>query len=225
MSEEVDDERDGGGVPDVFAALLATPGVREVCELRGAAGSGVGFMAFHGGGLEAMTDVIAGEAAERAGASFYAVVQPNGLDWHIPSHLVTPTVSPALRSFVEHVDVAITVHGYGRQGMWTALLLGGRNRRLAEHLAGELRAGLPDYDIVTELEAIPSELRGLHADNPANLPRDRGVQIELPPRVRGRSPFWAEWTGPGHNPHTEALIAGLAAAAISWIPTPEPRRD
>ena len=43
-----------------FKALLDTTGVREVCELR----SRVGFMAYHGGNLEEMTDVIAHRAAE-----------------------------------------------------------------------------------------------------------------------------------------------------------------
>ena len=37
-------------------------------------------MAYHGGGLEAMTDVIAREAAERSGASYYGVVHPPGFD-------------------------------------------------------------------------------------------------------------------------------------------------
>lgn len=60
------------------------------------------------------------------------------------------------------------------------------------------------------------ELRGLHAANPVNLPRHGGVQIELPPRVRGTSPIWKDWTGPGLVPHTEALIDGLAAAARTW---------
>jgi len=35
--------------------LLAHPLVEEVCELRGT----FGFMAFHGGGLEEATDIIA----------------------------------------------------------------------------------------------------------------------------------------------------------------------
>ena len=51
--------------------LLATSGVDE----RFVARSRVGFCALHGG-LEEGTAEIAGEAAERAGASFYAVVQP-----------------------------------------------------------------------------------------------------------------------------------------------------
>jgi len=196
----------------VFDELLAHPGVEEVSEL----GSTFGFMAYHGGSLEEVTDVVAREAAARSGASLYAVVQPPDFRWHIPSTAVRPEHSTALTAFLDHVDVVVTVHGYGRQDFWTTLLLGGRNRVLAEHLAGHLRTTLPEYTVVTDLEEIPQALRGLHAENPVNLPRDGGVQLELPPRVRGRSPIWADWEGPGLVPHTEALIDGLASAARSW---------
>ena len=36
-----------------------------------------GFLAFHGGSLERMTDVVATEAADASGASLYAVLQPD----------------------------------------------------------------------------------------------------------------------------------------------------
>jgi phage replication-related protein YjqB (UPF0714/DUF867 family) len=196
----------------VFADLLAEPGVHEIVELR----SSVGLLAFHGGSLERMTDVVALDAAERAGASVYAVVQPPGLRWHVRSIDVTPDASDALRAFIDHVDVTIAVHGYGRDGMWTSLLLGGTNRELADHLADHLRPALPDYEIVHDLEVIPAELRGLHPRNPVNLPRQGGVQLELPPRVRGTTPHWAGWTGPGHPPPTEALVAAIAAAVQAW---------
>ncbi len=196
----------------MFAELLAHPGVREECELR----SRIGFMAFHGGSLEEMTDVIAAAAAERSGSSYYAVLQPDDLQWHIPSHKVSPSDSPAMAAFIEHVDIVITVHGYGRRTMFTSLLLGGRNRALAAHLGPFLQRHLPAYDIRTDLDTIPSDLRGQHAANPVNLPRQQGVQIELPPRVRGSSPLWWDWEGPGLTPHTESLITGLAEAATAW---------
>jgi phage replication-related protein YjqB (UPF0714/DUF867 family) len=195
-----------------FAELLATPGVEEICELR----SRFGFMAYHGGSLEEMTDVIARAAAERSGASYYGVHQPKGLEWHIPSIKVTPTASTLLQSYLDHVDIVVTVHGFGRRGFFTTLLLGGQNRELAEHVGDHLRTRLPAYEIATDLERIPSELRGLHARNPVNLPRRQGVQIELPPRVRGTTPLFWDWEGPGPAPHTAALIDGLAAAATSW---------
>jgi phage replication-related protein YjqB (UPF0714/DUF867 family) len=173
-------------------------------------------MAFHGGSLEEMTDVIAARAAEASGASFYGVLQPKDLKWHIPSIQFDPVHSEPLARFIEHVDVVITVHGYGRVDHWATLLLGGGNRPLAEHVGGHLAARLPAYEIRTDIELIPTELRGLHPRNPVNLPGGGGVQIELPPRVRGSSPLWADWEGPGLTPHTEALIEGLVDAARTW---------
>jgi phage replication-related protein YjqB (UPF0714/DUF867 family) len=195
-----------------FAELLATTGVREVCVLR----SRIGFMAYHGGSLEEQTDVIASAAAERSGASFYGVLQPEDLQWHIPSHKVSPNASANLRQFIEHVDTVITIHGFGRQTHFLSLLLGGQNRQLADHVANHLRPQLPDYEIITQLDRIPKELRGLHRDNPVNLPRQQGVQIELPPRVRGSSPVWADWDHTEMVPHMASLIDGLAAAAAAW---------
>lgn len=220
----------------VFDELLAHPGVIEEVELR----SRVGFLAFHGGSLERMTDVVAREAADRAGASYYGVIQPDDLRWHLPSKLVDPAHSPALAEFVAHVDVAIAIHGYGRPDGWTTILLGGQNRTLASHVASHLVPGLPEYHVVDDLDDVPVELRGLHPDNPVNRPRQAGVQVELPPRVRGIGPFWdrddaeqpsnieelpAPGTGSasknrGLRPHTEALIDALASAARTWTETP-----
>jgi phage replication-related protein YjqB (UPF0714/DUF867 family) len=192
-----------------FAQVLAMPGVREESELRGR----VGFMAYHGGGLEATTDVIARSAVERCGASYYGVVHPPDWDLHVPSTRIHPDASPSLAAFLDHVDTVITIHGFGRRPLLTSLLLGGRNRALAGHLAGHLRRGLPAYDIVDDLDRIPKELRGLSERNPVNLPANAGVQIELPPRVRGSSPLWWDWEH-GLVPHTEALIDSLAAAVL-----------
>lgn len=199
-----------------FARLLAEPGVEEVCVLRS---TRVGFLAFHGGSLERMTDVIAAEAAARSGTSLYAVRQPPELRWHVPSKDVTPAASPALHGFLAHVEVAIALHGFGRDGMWTSLLLGGTNRMLASHLKAHLQRALPDHAVVDDLELIPPALRGVHPQNPVNLPAGGGVQVELPPRVRALTPHWASWAGPGLAPPTEALVAALAAAAGSWSAT------
>jgi phage replication-related protein YjqB (UPF0714/DUF867 family) len=193
----------------MFADLLRQPGVEEVLEF----GSRFGFLAFHGGSLEEATDTIATEAARRAGASLYAVVQPPDLRWHVPSRMVDPAASPALARFLGHVEVVVAVHGYGRADRWTDVLLGGGNRELAAHVGDHLAAALPDYQVVADLDAIPPELRGLHPDNPVNRARGGGVQLELPPRLRGLGPVWAGWDGPGWPPPTEALVGALAAAA------------
>lgn len=199
-----------------FAELLAEPGVVEVVDLR----STFGFCAFHGGNLERLTDQIASEAAARSGASFYGVMQPTGMRHHISSKYVSPTQSPRLASFIDHCEVVVAIHGYGLQGRWSDLLLGGTNRALASHLARHIRNELPAYNVLDNLEDIPKRLRGQHPDNPCNLTEAGGVQIELPPRVRGLSPMANYWPtkhmGVRRFTHTERLIEGLADAARIW---------
>src|SRR5438552_1202912 len=134
----------------MLAELLATDGVEEICEL----GSRIGVMAFHGGSLEVVTDIIATEVADRAKASLYVIRQPWGFRWHIPSNAMDPKASPALEAFLAHVDTAIALHGwgtdgftqdgltqdpgttpnvfrFGRDGKDRPILVGGRNRDLA----------------------------------------------------------------------------------------------
>jgi phage replication-related protein YjqB (UPF0714/DUF867 family) len=163
--------------------LLATPGVEERLELR----SAFGFCALHGG-LEQATAEIAHAAACQSDASFYAVVQPDDLRWHVPSHRYDPQHSVALLDFVARVDVVVSVHGFGgvrdADDRWTTALLGGSNRALAGELQRALTAALPGYRWIDDLEVIPNHLRGLHPANPVNLVARGGVQLELPPRVR-----------------------------------------
>jgi phage replication-related protein YjqB (UPF0714/DUF867 family) len=195
-----------------FADLLDHDGVEEDLVLRGR----FGFMAFHGGNLEEGTDVIAAAAAEASGSSLYAVRQPVDLRWHIPSVEVIPDDSAALAEFLDHVDVVVAVHGYGRQDMWTTLLLGGRHRELAAHVAGHLRAAMPGYTVVDALDDIPPELRGVHRANPVNRCAGGGVQLELPPRTRSRVPMWAHLPDTEPVPHQQDVIQGLANAAKTW---------
>jgi phage replication-related protein YjqB (UPF0714/DUF867 family) len=184
--------------------LLATPGVEERCGLN----SAFGFLALHGG-LEAGTAEIAQAAAVAANASIYAVVQPSDLKWHIPSHRFDPLQSDALVAFLEHVEVVVSVHGFGGlrgdDDRWITGLLGGSNRALAAELAGALRTALPAYRWLDDLGRIPAHLRGVHPDNPVNRARNGGVQIELPPRVRK----------PGRDCAT--LIRALTSIATGWF--------
>ena len=195
-----------------YAELLAMPGVVEQCDLRGS----FGFMAYHGGALEVTTDVIARQAARRCGASYYGVLQPESLQLHFPSITVTADQSQTLRSFLEHVDTVVTIHGFHRITMRTSILLGGRNRELAAHIASHLRLALPQYEAIDTLKRIPIELQGLHERNPVNVPRQAGVQVELPPRARGVGSFWADHKGDALVPHTIALIDALVAAVAEW---------
>ncbi len=180
--------------------LLATPGVAE----RLVVGSRFGFCALHGG-LEQGTAEIAEDAAAASGATFYAVVQPDNLRWHIPSHRYDPGCSDALRAFVATVDVVISVHGFGglrgADDRWTTSLLGGANRELAARLGDALTSALPSYRWVTDLDVMPATLRGMHPHNPVNRVAHAGVQLELPPRVRR----------PGAD--YDALVEALASVA------------
>lgn len=204
----------------MFRDVLHHPDVEEVVTLAGHdldRSKRIGFMAYHGGGLEAMTDVIAQRAAELSGASYYGLHQPHGMEIHFPSISVDPSESEGLRNFLDHVHTVVTIHGFGRRGFFSSLLLGGRHRELAEHIGSHLRDSLPAYDIITDLDVIPTELRGLHPRNPVNIPPGQGVQIELPPRVRGTTPLFWDWEGPDLTPHTRSLIEGLARAVRSWV--------
>ncbi len=197
----------------VLTDLLMTPGVEEELAVR----STFGFMAFHGG-VERVTEIVAAEAAERADASYYGVVQPEDLQWHVPSRHIDPAHSDLLAAFLDHVDVVVAVHGYGRKHLRWSLLLGGTNRELAGHVAAHLRPRLPAYEMVADLDEIPTELAGQHPDNPVNRPRYGGVQIELCPLVRWNVERWG-WSDSGdvgRAPQTESLILGLAEAARAW---------
>ena len=193
-----------------FLDLLRSPGVEEVLQL----GNRFGLLAFHGG-LEGGTVEVARAAAGQSGASLYMVVQPPDLHWHVPSHRVGADASPALTRFLDHVEVAVAVHGYGRPGKPVDLLLGGANRVLAATLAGHLRAALPGYRVIDDLDRVPPEMRGLHTTNPVNQPVHGGVQLELPPRIRGAWPATAEEAARPPAPHP-GIVAALVATVDDY---------
>ncbi|TPG35665.1 poly-gamma-glutamate hydrolase family protein [Mycolicibacterium hodleri] len=196
--------------PESLSELLSNPDVVESSTLR----SRFGFLAIHGGGLEKMTDVIAERAALAADASVYVVRHPDHYPHHLSSSAYRAGESEPLDAFLDHVDVVVSLHGYGRIGRTMQLLAGGGNRGLAAHLAEHV--SVPGYEVVTDLEAIPRELRGLHRDNPVNRARGGGAQLELTPRVRGISPRSGPVGDDGLCTPTSALIAGLTSAAKAW---------
>ena len=140
----------------MFDELVRRPGVLEQARLR----SNVAFLALHGGSLERGTAEIATAAADRAGASLYAIVQPDDLRWHIPSHLADLDALPKLRAVLEHADVVVSLHGYGRPDLRDTLLLGGGNRELAATLAARLRRALPRVAGRRRPRGDPRQLRG-----------------------------------------------------------------
>jgi phage replication-related protein YjqB (UPF0714/DUF867 family) len=199
--------------------LLAHLGVEEEMSLR----SDFGIMAFHGGSLEAYTDHIAVETATRCNASLYVVRQPHNFRWHIPSTRFRPSESGELRAFCDHVRTVITLHGFRRRHLPRSILLGGHNRTLAGVVSQHLRNILPEYVVEDSLQAIPVELRGLKADNPVNVPSDRGVQIELPPALRHQHEFWSSPhfdrsrpTRDAERPAPVRLVDGLVNAVHAY---------
>lgn len=199
----------------LFRDFLDRDEVTERCQLGGR----FGVMAYHGGNLERTTDAIASEVAERTGASLYTVTQAHPHRHHLPSIAIDPQQSDALREFLEHVEIVVTVHGYGRRRLWRHLLLGGRNRALAQHIATHLRDGLSSrYRVIDDLEAIPKALRGQHRRNPVNLPTDSGVQIELPPTLRWniKEWGWSDHQGVSRAAEVDRFIESLSSAISSW---------
>ena len=206
--------------PITLRELLDRPGVAEESVLR----AKIGFCAYHGGNLERVTETIAKEAARISGASYFAITQPPGMRHHIPSTQVDPSHSRAFSEFINHCDFVITVHGYGRRKMFSSLLCGGGNRDLATHVTDHLRGSLSAYESIDNLDDIPPTLRGLHPDNPCNLTSGGGMQLELPPRVRGLTPLAHHWPTRDHLDtrfaHVNRLISALGEAASSWTTAP-----
>jgi phage replication-related protein YjqB (UPF0714/DUF867 family) len=196
-----------------FRENLARDGVTEVLDLRGP----VGLMAFHGGALERVTDVIAAATAQSTESSYYAVLHPDDAT-HVPSKFVDPVHSAMLSAFVEHVDVAVAIHGYGRHDAMFRVLLGGTNRELASHIGAHLEPALPKYEIVTDLASIPRELAGQHPDNPVNRVRNKGVQIEVPAALRWHYDHkqWSDTPGVGRAPQVDVFIEALGRAIATW---------
>jgi|TARA_B100000902_G_scaffold384957_1_gene425727 phage replication-related protein YjqB (UPF0714/DUF867 family) len=180
--------------------------------------SSLGFMAYHGGTLEKATDVVAREAAEITGSSYYGLIQTADDPTHFPSTQMIDDKSEDLETFLNHVEIVITIHGYGREHLFHSVLLGGQNRSLAVHLAAFLRVALPEYSFETSLDEIPKELRGLHPKNPVNIPPLAGVQLELPPTLRWNREEWG-WSdngGIGRAKQVDTLITSLSSAVKAW---------
>jgi phage replication-related protein YjqB (UPF0714/DUF867 family) len=209
-----------------LAELLSIPGMREECILR----SHVGFMALHGGWQDRGTAQIAERAAEQAGASYYAIVHPSGLRVHLTSRLYDPDHSAPLRAFLRHVDIAISVHGFGRDGFslfldperglvvepygpairgrqtgpLRGIIVGGMNVELLGAARRLFQRRFAGYHVADERVRL-----GFHPDNPVNLPLAHGVQVELPPGLRGIGDF-----GEILVPRQDGVVSDVVAALV-----------
>lgn len=209
-----------------LAELLTLPGVREQCALR----STVGFLALHGGSQDRGTHEIASQAAEVAGASYYAIVQPSGARVHLTSRRHDPDHSERLRGFLQHIEIAISIHGFGRDafdlrfdpgrglviepygpalrgrqtGPLRGIIVGGRNAELVDLTRRLWRDRFTGYHAADERVRL-----GFDPNNPVNLPRAHGVQIELPPGLRGIGDF-----GERLVPRADGIVPEVVAALV-----------
>ena len=154
--------------------LLQHEEVREVAAIQGP----LGLMALHGG-IEPPTYRIARTVADSTAASLYAVAQPEDRDQqgHLTSTRYDRSESLLLDAFLDRVQVALSVHGMNRRDLNGKIALGGTNRPFAARIGEAMRrAGIEAID---DLHGIPRYLRGSHPDNPVNIPRDGGVQLEI----------------------------------------------
>jgi phage replication-related protein YjqB (UPF0714/DUF867 family) len=198
-----------------FPEVLARPGVNETMVLRG----DVGIMAPHGASVEDGTERVAAEVAERCGASLYAVTYPGTWEearaLHVSCSRIEPDASPALQKFMDHCRVLVAIHGFTREHLRHAALVGGRNTGLAALVGEELRERLPEPAEVLEGDDVPEGLRGRDPANIVNRAPEAGAQIELAPRLRVAYPSRIFWGGSTPNPNVYAdAVADALCAAI-----------
>jgi phage replication-related protein YjqB (UPF0714/DUF867 family) len=143
---------------------------------------------------------------------------------HDPDH------SAQLRAFLEHIDVAISLHGFGRDGfaLWfdpdrgliiepygpamrgkqtgplRGIILGGLNPQLLDVARNLFRRRFAGYDVADERVRL-----GFHPDNPVNLPSAHGVQVELPPGLRGIGDF-----GESLLPRQDGVVSEVVTALV-----------
>ena len=209
-----------------LAELLSLSGVKEVCALR----STVGFIALHGGSQDRGTHEIASCAAERSGASYYAIIQPSRVRVHLTSRRHDPDHSDRLGAFLRHVEIAISVHGFGRDGFslvvdpvrgvviepygpalrgkqsgpLRGIIVGGRNADLVDETRRLFADRLTGYHVADERVRL-----GFDPNNPVNLPSSHGVQIELPPGLRGIGDFGEQLV-----PRQDGIVSEVIAALV-----------
>ena len=209
-----------------LAELLSWPGVEEICELR----SAVGLMALHGGSQDRGTHEIASRIADETGASYYAIVQPSGMRFHLTSLRHNPDDSDRLRAFLQHVEIAISIHGFGRDGFsltadpvggvviepygpalrgrqsgpLRGIIVGGRHTELLNVARRLLHDRFAGYHVADGRVRL-----GFHPNNPVNLPTSHGVQVELPPGLRGIGDF-----GDQLVPKKDGMVTEVIAALV-----------
>jgi phage replication-related protein YjqB (UPF0714/DUF867 family) len=141
-----------------------------------------------------------------------------------------PDDSDRLRAFLQHVEIAISVHGFGRDGFaltadpvggviiepYGPALLGRQSGPLRGIIVGGRHTELLDvarrllHDRFTGYHVADERVRlGFHPNNPVNLPSSHGIQVELPPGLRGIGDF-----GDQLVPRADGMVTEVIAALV-----------
>ncbi|MBW2977318.1 poly-gamma-glutamate hydrolase family protein [Candidatus Woesearchaeota archaeon] len=160
------------------------PGTKE----QSARKSPIAVLAYHSG-TEEGTGEIARKVKE---ASKYIA---HNLKKRVASTRVTPTHSKHLSGVRDYAKTAISIHGHARQGTYAkqgksydrtrTIYVTGGNKDLANKVAGQLREDIGKfYHVETDLKHIPKHLQGKSQYNVVNKFENKGVQVELPHKLR-----------------------------------------
>ena len=154
---------------------------QEYLRLKGP----LGLMAVHGGGIEPGTEEIARFVAHHSGASLYVYGgrrSRGNISLHRPSHSGRIEKRLLVVQFLKHVKAAISIHGHGR-GQNLAYV-GGLHESMVQRFVELARPALSQYEWIWDPKIIPPGLSGRSPSNVVNLPPAKGMQLELPLKLR-----------------------------------------
>ncbi len=146
-------------------------------------------LAIHGGLIEQGTSQLL-YAIAKSDYSFYEfkglvapdynakILQSGYL--HLTSHKYD---DPKLIELASQTNVCLSLHGFPAKKTQVDFCLGGQNDKLRKKLAKALQSEFPQLK-TCELCCPP--YLGLHQNNVVNLCQNKGVQIELSPKVRNK---------------------------------------